>query len=89
MPSSQIARTVGTYSTKSPALPSSGASSAITKFNMPITNVSASPVPLPLPREILPRERSVIDKMVEYLVGDGPSNRYALICKQCASHNGT
>lgn len=26
--------------------------------------------------------------MVELLVGDGPSNRYALICKQCASHNG-
>ena len=29
-----------------------------------------------------------MDKMVEYLVGDGPSNRYALICKQCQSHNG-
>lgn len=25
---------------------------------------------------------------MEYLVGDGPSNRYALICKQCLSHNG-
>ncbi|XP_031568220.1 endoplasmic reticulum junction formation protein lunapark-like [Actinia tenebrosa] len=37
---------------------------------------------------ILPRERSTMDKVVEYLVGDGPSNRYALICKQCASHNG-
>jgi hypothetical protein len=27
-------------------------------------------------------------QVVEYLVGDGPSNRYALICKQCYSHNG-
>ena len=29
-----------------------------------------------------------MDRAVEYLVGDGPSNRYALICKQCQSHNG-
>ena len=27
-------------------------------------------------------------QVVEYLVGDGPNNRYALICKQCYSHNG-
>ena len=26
--------------------------------------------------------------MVEYLVGDGPNNRYALICCKCHSHNG-
>lgn len=26
--------------------------------------------------------------MVEYLVGDGPNNRYALICSHCHSHNG-
>ena len=26
--------------------------------------------------------------MVEYLVGDGPNNRYALICSSCHSHNG-
>ena len=25
---------------------------------------------------------------MEYLVGDGPNNRYALICSQCHSHNG-
>jgi len=42
----------------------------------------------PLPRPILPRERGYMDKFVEYLVGDGPSNRYALICRQCQSHNG-
>ena len=29
-----------------------------------------------------------ISQMVEYLVGDGPNNRYALICSQCHSHNG-
>ena len=29
-----------------------------------------------------------MDRVVEYLVGDGPNNRYALICRQCQSHNG-
>lgn len=42
----------------------------------------------PLPRPVLPRERGYMDRVVEYLVGDGPSNRFALICKQCQSHNG-
>jgi hypothetical protein len=41
-----------------------------------------------MPRPVLPRDRSYLDKLVEYLVGDGPSNRYALICKNCESHNG-
>lgn len=47
----------------------------------------AAPGP-PLPRPILARDRGYMDRMVEFLVGDGPSNRYALICKQCQSHNG-
>jgi len=42
----------------------------------------------PLPRPVLPRERGYLDQFVEYLVGDGPSNRFALICRQCQSHNG-
>lgn len=42
----------------------------------------------PLPRPVLPQQRTVIDRLVDYLVGDGPSNRYALICRQCESHNG-
>ena len=29
-----------------------------------------------------------MDRVVEYLVGDGPANRFALICRQCQSHNG-
>jgi hypothetical protein len=41
-----------------------------------------------MPRPILPRERGAVDKLVEYLVGDGPQNRYALICRYCSSHNG-
>ncbi|XP_062520150.1 endoplasmic reticulum junction formation protein lunapark-B-like [Corticium candelabrum] len=42
----------------------------------------------PVQCPILPRERTAVDKVVEYLVGDGPNNRFALICKQCHSHNG-
>ncbi|XP_046403353.1 endoplasmic reticulum junction formation protein lunapark-B isoform X2 [Ischnura elegans] len=42
----------------------------------------------PMPRPIPPYERSFLDRMVEYLVGDGPNNRFALICQQCESHNG-
>jgi len=42
----------------------------------------------PMPRSVLPRERGAMDKLMDYLVGDGPENRYALICQQCHSHNG-
>ncbi|XP_006817603.1 endoplasmic reticulum junction formation protein lunapark-B-like [Saccoglossus kowalevskii] len=44
--------------------------------------------PITTPRPILPRDRGAVDKVVEYLVGDGPNYRYALICKICQSHNG-
>lgn len=46
------------------------------------------PQGIPLPFPILPRQRGTIDRLVEYVVGDGPNNRYALICRQCQSHNG-
>ena len=42
----------------------------------------------PLPRPVLPKERSFIEGVLEYVVGDGPQNRHALICKQCFGHNG-
>uniref|UniRef100_A0A4W5MUC8 Endoplasmic reticulum junction formation protein lunapark n=1 Tax=Hucho hucho TaxID=62062 RepID=A0A4W5MUC8_9TELE len=42
----------------------------------------------PLARPVLPRDRSAMDRVIEYLVGDGPQNRYALICQQCLTHNG-
>ena len=29
----------------------------------------------PLARPVLPRERGVVDRVIEYLVGDGPQNR--------------
>ncbi|XP_070491828.1 endoplasmic reticulum junction formation protein lunapark-A [Chironomus tepperi] len=33
-------------------------------------------------------QKSVVDKMVDYLIGDGPTNRFAMICQQCFKHNG-
>ncbi|XP_036396252.1 endoplasmic reticulum junction formation protein lunapark-B-like isoform X2 [Megalops cyprinoides] len=54
----------------------------------PIPGVGLHPPGPPLARPILPRERGAMDRVIEYLVGDGPQNRYALICQQCCSHNG-
>ncbi|KAM3175925.1 hypothetical protein ACTXT7_007526 [Hymenolepis weldensis] len=39
-------------------------------------------------RPILPRERSILDIVVDAIVGDGPGRRYALICQNCSGHNG-
>ncbi|XP_054030216.1 endoplasmic reticulum junction formation protein lunapark isoform X2 [Dryobates pubescens] len=54
----------------------------------PVPGMGLHPPGPPLARPILPRERGVVDRVIEYLVGDGPQNRYALICQQCFSHNG-
>ncbi|XP_037542899.1 endoplasmic reticulum junction formation protein lunapark-A [Nematolebias whitei] len=54
----------------------------------PVPGVGMHPPGPPLVRPVLPRERSAMDRVIEYLVGDGPQNRYALICQQCLSHNG-
>ncbi|XP_075685615.1 endoplasmic reticulum junction formation protein lunapark isoform X1 [Rhinoderma darwinii] len=53
-----------------------------------ISGMAVHPPGPPLARPILPRERGAVDRVIEYLVGDGPQNRYALICQQCFSHNG-
>jgi hypothetical protein len=39
-------------------------------------------------RPIISSDRGVVEKMVDYVVGDGPNNRYALICCWCRRHNG-
>ncbi|KAJ0070267.1 hypothetical protein NL108_007593, partial [Boleophthalmus pectinirostris] len=54
----------------------------------PVPGVGMHPPGPPLARPVLPRERGAVDRVIEYLVGDGPGNRYALICQQCLSHNG-
>ncbi|CAL8389708.1 unnamed protein product [Gadus morhua 'NCC'] len=54
----------------------------------PAPGVGMHPPGPPLARPVLPRDRGTMDRVIEYLVGYGPQNRYALICQQCLSHNG-
>ncbi|XP_059198430.1 endoplasmic reticulum junction formation protein lunapark-A [Centropristis striata] len=54
----------------------------------PVPGVGMHPPGPPLARPVVPRDRGALDRVIEYLVGDGPQNRYALICQQCLSHNG-
>ncbi|XP_034069130.1 endoplasmic reticulum junction formation protein lunapark-A isoform X1 [Gymnodraco acuticeps] len=54
----------------------------------PVPGVGMHPPGPPLARPVVPRDRGAMDRVIEYLVGDGPQNRYALICQQCLSHNG-
>lgn len=53
-----------------------------------LRQVSFSPRPSRPARPVLPAERSVLDRMIDFMVGDGPNNRYALICCSCHGHNG-
>ncbi|XP_077293393.1 zinc-ribbon metal-binding protein lunapark [Arctopsyche grandis] len=41
-----------------------------------------------LPRPVLPAGGGAFDRLVDYLVGDGPGSRFALICSKCMGHNG-
>lgn len=41
-----------------------------------------------LPRPLPEMNRSALDKVVDYLLKDGPNHRMALICSDCFSHNG-
>uniref|UniRef100_A0A4W5P4F8 Endoplasmic reticulum junction formation protein lunapark n=1 Tax=Hucho hucho TaxID=62062 RepID=A0A4W5P4F8_9TELE len=54
----------------------------------PVPGVGMHPPGPPLARPVLPRDRGTMDRVIEYFVGDGPQNRYALICQQCLTHNG-
>lgn len=32
--------------------------------------------------------KGVFDRIVDVIIGDGPQDRFAMICKECFSHNG-
>lgn len=53
-----------------------------------VSPLQGLPAGIPRPRPILPKETGLLDRLMESLVGDGPSWRYALICSQCHGHNG-
>lgn len=72
----------------SPILPSAAQSNlrqrSITPYN---PNQVSKRQQLPFP--IIDFEhKGVLEKMVDYLIGDGPSNRFAMICSTCNKHNG-
>ncbi|XP_039613623.1 endoplasmic reticulum junction formation protein lunapark-A isoform X2 [Polypterus senegalus] len=81
-----------TASTPVPANPSHGVALSVVpgtpSGQMTTSAPGRHPPGPPLARPILPRERGAMDRVIEFLVGDGPQNRYALICQQCFSHNG-
>uniref|UniRef100_A0A914DG39 Endoplasmic reticulum junction formation protein lunapark n=1 Tax=Acrobeloides nanus TaxID=290746 RepID=A0A914DG39_9BILA len=39
-------------------------------------------------RPFVSPNRTPLDKLVDYIIGDGPNNRYALVCANCHTHNG-
>lgn len=47
-----------------------------------------------VPKQITPypiinqSQKGMFEKVVDYLIGDGPSSRYGMICKECYGHNG-
>ncbi|XP_076453207.1 endoplasmic reticulum junction formation protein lunapark-like [Babylonia areolata] len=54
-----------------------------------MTPMRYSPPPgPPMPRTVLPKDRGTMEKLIDFVVGDGPQNRFALICRFCQSHNG-
>lgn len=48
----------------------------------------------PMPQQTTPfpiinqNQKGLFEKVVDYLINDGPSNRYGMICKECYGHNG-
>lgn len=41
-----------------------------------------------LPRPVLNNSRTGLEKLIDFIVKDGPNYRMALVCKECSSHNG-
>jgi len=61
----------------------------ITNMVQPPAIMSSTVRPkLTLPRPILSKDRTIFDRVADIVLGDGPQNRYALICRTCGSHNG-
>ncbi|CAH0716926.1 unnamed protein product, partial [Brenthis ino] len=70
--------------------PTSNNNLNIVPFNTPTSAVYRGPRLRSdqLPRPLVDRNRSALDKVVDFLLKDGPDHRMALICSVCQSHNG-
>lgn len=76
----------------SPAAPLAGAQSLLPRAPLPIT-----PQRRPIGQELGKRTpfpivnqqgKGVLERIVDVLIGDGPKDRFAMICKECFAHNG-
>lgn len=52
---------------------------------LPQLNFSTQKTPFPV---IDTRKQNVMEKMMDFIISDGPSNRFAMICNGCCGHNG-
>lgn len=52
------------------------------------TTVATSSVQGRPVRPILSKDRTLFERVVDWVVADGPDNRFALICRYCYGHNG-
>lgn len=53
--------------------------------NMLIRRPNEQHTPFPI---INQNQKGMFEKIVDFLINDGPSNRYGMICKECHGHNG-
>ncbi|XP_011192962.1 endoplasmic reticulum junction formation protein lunapark-A [Zeugodacus cucurbitae] len=76
----------------SPAAPLAGSQALLPRAPLPIT-----PQRRPLGQELRKRTpfpivnqqgKGVLERIVDVLIGDGPKDRFAMICKECFAHNG-
>uniref|UniRef100_A0A034VPA0 Endoplasmic reticulum junction formation protein lunapark n=1 Tax=Bactrocera dorsalis TaxID=27457 RepID=A0A034VPA0_BACDO len=76
----------------SPVPPLAGTQSLLPRAPLPIT-----PQRLPIGQELRKRTpfpivnqqgKGVLERIVDVLIGDGPKDRFGMICKECFAHNG-
>lgn len=58
------------------------------RYNQNNQLMSAQKAPPTLVRPIVTENKGVFDRILQKVVGDGPNERYALICRACGNHNG-
>ncbi|KAL5242183.1 hypothetical protein ACI65C_009593 [Semiaphis heraclei] len=82
-------RALSSISNKPPYASSGGPLINASNMGHPPSIMSSTVKPrLALPRPLLSRDRTIFDRLADKVLGDGPQNRYALICRTCGSHNG-
>ncbi|KAI8127563.1 Protein lunapark-B [Lucilia cuprina] len=69
----------------SPTATSSPSSTALMSQQSGLNQQLRRRTPFPIVNQ---QDKGVFDRIVDVLIGDGPQDRFAMICKECYSHNG-